>query len=353
MDVLHATRKRLRAALTGRQSVTYEELVALAPEVRNHESLKDVQDFLEVLGVELATEAPAAAKGETKEAPEDADDDEERAAEHELRKLNDPLRMYFSQLDRLPLLSREEEAVLGQEIEESRSRLSGLVDATRLGNVRVVELFEAYKVSVHAAMPPPDGTIYHWENEEDIETLRMELWQSRKENKMRGQMVRLGHMQKRLEGGYSGGKLPYGIRYVRYDEEMAEEKGKPGEFQEIPEEVRTLRTIVESLTQGLGLQNVAKLLNSDLDRYPLPTKRAKTWWDQTIRTFVIKNFYFTGVIKPSDDSLVPVDTGIKLFTEEEIREARRKMADRTKYKKNANHEPVTQYLLAGFLKCGE
>jgi RNA polymerase primary sigma factor len=61
---------------------------------------------------------------------------------HERRKLDDPIRMYFSQIANLPLLSREEEVRLAKDIEISRMRLRDLVYTTRLGQVRAIELLE-------------------------------------------------------------------------------------------------------------------------------------------------------------------------------------------------------------------
>jgi RNA polymerase primary sigma factor len=56
--------------------------------------------------------------------------------------LDDPIRQYFAQIERYPLLSRDEEIEASRALVESRRRLGDLVFATRLGQSRVVELFE-------------------------------------------------------------------------------------------------------------------------------------------------------------------------------------------------------------------
>ena len=145
MDLLKATQKRLLKLLKGRTSVTYDELVTLAPEVNDCEEFEEVLAFLGVHGIEV-TEEPLVAdskpKAEAAAEEEEPELDEGAQAELEKRKLDDPIRMYFSQMATIPLLSREEEVHLAKEIEESRARLRELVYTTRLGQIRVIELLE-------------------------------------------------------------------------------------------------------------------------------------------------------------------------------------------------------------------
>ena len=63
---------------------------------------------------------------------------EESAA---IRKLGDPIRMYFSQMAERPLLDREQEVEYAKGIESSRINLRRLLYATRYGQQRVLELF--------------------------------------------------------------------------------------------------------------------------------------------------------------------------------------------------------------------
>ncbi|MFP6739219.1 MAG: sigma-70 family RNA polymerase sigma factor [Planctomycetota bacterium] len=65
-------------------------------------------------------------------------EDENSAA---IRKLGDPIRMYFSQMAEIPLLNREQEVEYAKGIESSRINLRRLIYATRYGQQRVLELF--------------------------------------------------------------------------------------------------------------------------------------------------------------------------------------------------------------------
>ena len=65
-------------------------------------------------------------------------EDEKSAA---IRKLGDPIRMYFSQMAEIPLLNREQEVEYAKGIESSRINLRRLLYSTRYGQQRVLELF--------------------------------------------------------------------------------------------------------------------------------------------------------------------------------------------------------------------
>jgi len=145
VDALTATQQRLLRLLRGRKSVTYDDLVALAPEVAECEEFDEVLAFLERHGIEITDEPLVEAEAETLEEGEgeaELELDDGARAELERRKLDDPIRMYFSQMATIPLLSREEEVHLAREIEESRSKLRELVYTCRLGIVRAIEILE-------------------------------------------------------------------------------------------------------------------------------------------------------------------------------------------------------------------
>ncbi len=146
MDLLKATQKRLLKLLKGRRSVSYDELVSLAPEIHDCDEFEDILGFLNVHGIEVTEEPLAGTARDTSRAgspqPEESELDEEAQAELDRRKLDDPIRMYFSQMATIPLLSREDELYLAKEIEESRATLRELVYTTRLGQLRAIELFE-------------------------------------------------------------------------------------------------------------------------------------------------------------------------------------------------------------------
>jgi RNA polymerase primary sigma factor len=124
----------------GRKSVSFEELLEKVPRIGTTGSkyFDKVLTVLNRMKIELADDAPA--EGETEPAaplPNEVNDEEMA-----IRKLDDPIRMYFSQMAQIPLLSREEEISLAKEIEESRHNLRVQIFETRLGQKRAVEILE-------------------------------------------------------------------------------------------------------------------------------------------------------------------------------------------------------------------
>ena len=110
---------------------TYDQIFEEVPEATKNPSYMDeLLAALEAAGVEVVDDSePTTRSGES---------DEEAAQ----RKLDDPIRMYFSQMASIPLLSREEEIHLAKEIEASRNRLRILIFSTRLGQAQAYDLFE-------------------------------------------------------------------------------------------------------------------------------------------------------------------------------------------------------------------
>jgi RNA polymerase primary sigma factor len=115
------------------------------------DEFEEVLAFLGVHGIEVTEEPLVGGTAAAKESRQKSNEspqsgelelDEEAQAELNRRKLDDPIRMYFSQMATIPLLSREDELFLAKEIEESRARLRELVYTTRLGQLRAIELFE-------------------------------------------------------------------------------------------------------------------------------------------------------------------------------------------------------------------
>jgi len=147
MDLPKATRRKVLGLLkNGVNSVTYDELLAAVPEVEESPVFEAVVSFLEKRGVELLEEplvgeAPGDLSDSTPQGAED-DLDPEIKAEVTRRRLEDPVRMYFSQVASIPLLSREEEVALARELEESRELVCSLVLGSVFGQRRAAALFE-------------------------------------------------------------------------------------------------------------------------------------------------------------------------------------------------------------------
>ncbi|HVR76166.1 MAG TPA: sigma-70 family RNA polymerase sigma factor [Planctomycetota bacterium] len=119
------------------KKVTHEQIFELVPLTSaNPAYFDEVVAALEAAGVHIEEEDLTADEDIEKEIVED--EDEEAA----IRKLDDPIRMYFSQMAKIPLLTREEEIHLAKEIESSRDRLRRLVYSTRYGQEQAMELFD-------------------------------------------------------------------------------------------------------------------------------------------------------------------------------------------------------------------
>jgi len=111
----------------GRQngSLTYDEVNAALPELSEPERLSEITQILEDNGITLIEsddldEAPAAVRPEERVADvaeipfEDSDGDG--------RHIDDPVRMYLTQMGEIPLLDRKQEVSLAQKIEVTRKR---------------------------------------------------------------------------------------------------------------------------------------------------------------------------------------------------------------------------------------
>ncbi len=142
MNTLDATHARLLRLLAGKRSVSYDELSALLPESVDEQQFDEILSFLNARGIAVTEEPFVGGTEDDAPAEEELELDEGAQAELERRKLDDPIRMYFSQMATIPLLSREEEVTLAKDIEDSRARLRDLVYQTRLGQVRAVELLD-------------------------------------------------------------------------------------------------------------------------------------------------------------------------------------------------------------------
>ena len=109
-------------------SLTYDELATALPEgVNDSDRLQDVLEQLEKHGIQVIDEADAE---EREDAPVNLT--EELLAEAELptfedtdgdgRHIDDPVRMYLTQMGEIPLLSRDKEISLARKIEVTRRR---------------------------------------------------------------------------------------------------------------------------------------------------------------------------------------------------------------------------------------
>ncbi|MGR3309853.1 MAG: RNA polymerase sigma factor RpoD [Candidatus Brocadiales bacterium] len=108
--------------------VTYEELNDILPEdtVVPPEKIDDILMMLDEMGVDLIDEADVGSRdvAEAEESEDEADNEEELWEEVSVaEKIDDPVRMYLTQMGEIPLLSRENEIMLAKKIEITRKSL--------------------------------------------------------------------------------------------------------------------------------------------------------------------------------------------------------------------------------------
>ena len=126
MEPVETVVARLLKNLKGKV-VSHAEIFELANDASSDSAYLDrILKALKKEGIKVL-----AINGEKKEG-------EESAA---IRKLGDPIRMYFSQMAERPLLDREQEVEYAKGIESSRINLRRLLYSTRYGQQRVLELF--------------------------------------------------------------------------------------------------------------------------------------------------------------------------------------------------------------------
>ena len=123
--------------------LTYDELNKILPDdVVSPEKLDLILQQLDEHGIEIVDEPRAGGPPEA----ESSSDDSEGAPEEDRRamreRIDDPVRMYLTQMGEIPLLSREDELRLAQRIEITRKRYRTKVLETPLAVLDAVQILE-------------------------------------------------------------------------------------------------------------------------------------------------------------------------------------------------------------------
>jgi len=164
-DALDASVKKLIAKGKQRGYLTYEEMNDDLPdEAVSPDRLDSLLMALDELGIELIDESEAAqrepfAEGE---AAEETEEQAEKTAAEELaeeteasRRIDDPVRMYLTQMGEIPLLTRDQEISLAKKIEMTRMHFRRRV----LESDYCIQQAAAIIAQVHAGDLPFDRTM--------------------------------------------------------------------------------------------------------------------------------------------------------------------------------------------------
>jgi len=120
--------------------LTYDQIDEAFPEDNTgHESLDEIFAVLDDEGIELRSDREGAAGAPAGE-PEPDDDEEREIAADPAERIDDPVRIYLTQMGDIPLLTRNEELLLAKQIEIARARMDRLITGSGLCQERIVEI---------------------------------------------------------------------------------------------------------------------------------------------------------------------------------------------------------------------
>jgi RNA polymerase primary sigma factor len=133
--------------------VTYDELNKVLPDdMVSPDKLDTILQMMDDLGIEMVE--TAAEGGEKSEAGFEPDDDEREFEEPQeveskrsgvSEKIDDPVRMYLTQMGEIPLLSREDELRLAKRIEITRKRFRTKVLESPIAVIEAIQILEDVK----------------------------------------------------------------------------------------------------------------------------------------------------------------------------------------------------------------
>ncbi|MCA8960596.1 MAG: sigma-70 family RNA polymerase sigma factor [Planctomycetes bacterium] len=175
----------LIAKLSPDQEVAYDDVLAALPEIGESPRQFDLLvKAMENIGAQLVDDEESANERSDSKPVRERDDDEMA-----LRALDDPVRMYFGQMSRIPLLTREEEILYARELEESRLRLKRLIYQTAIGQESAIELLEQIDAGAQLVEKSldlnlsrkGDRSVFYERLTKDLPSLRRHLNENRKD----------------------------------------------------------------------------------------------------------------------------------------------------------------------------
>jgi len=127
--------------------LTYDDLSQLLPEdIASPDNLDNVLMTLDEQGIELRDEEPPSRTRETSGGRERGTSTEEQEDYREKDRMDDPVRMYLTQMGQIPLLTREQEISLAKRIELTRLRFrKTLIESDFAKNLSIRILEEVFR----------------------------------------------------------------------------------------------------------------------------------------------------------------------------------------------------------------
>ncbi|MEK7447927.1 MAG: RNA polymerase sigma factor region1.1 domain-containing protein, partial [Planctomycetota bacterium] len=131
-------------------SLTYDAINKILPQdMISPEKLDSLLLSLEELGIELVDEGPVSERESGEAETLESEPDEVRVVETEKdtkdlgsERIDDPIRMYLTQMGEIPLLSRAEELVLAKKIEVTRKRFREKVFESPIAVEEAIKILE-------------------------------------------------------------------------------------------------------------------------------------------------------------------------------------------------------------------
>jgi RNA polymerase primary sigma factor len=124
--------------------LTYDELNQELPEDAV-DNIDDVLSKLEENGIELVDESEMEEEGRTRRRPEEEEATGKFSKTGGSERIDDPVRMYLTQMGEIPLLTRDQEINLARQIEETRAAFRRLLLSAGFGIRQGIQILEDVK----------------------------------------------------------------------------------------------------------------------------------------------------------------------------------------------------------------
>ena len=128
--------------------VTYEEMNQILP--NDIENIDEVLTLLEELGIDIIDEADVGEEQEAESRARQEAQDESPDKSTPTERIDDPVRMYLTQMGEIPLLTREQEISLARQIEVTRRHFRRLIMATGFAireGIQIIEDVECQRLA--------------------------------------------------------------------------------------------------------------------------------------------------------------------------------------------------------------